>query len=69
MGLPPDMEQAVAVSDAKTTPDHPWNFSWADPADQQKMQAQMEDIARQALGLTPPPAPAAEQNNFAPRNG
>ncbi len=61
MGLPPDMEQAVAVSDAKTTPDHPWNFSWADPADQQKMQAQMEDIARQALGLTSPPAPAASK--------
>ncbi len=61
MGLPADMQQAVAVSDAKTTPDHPWNFSWADPADEKKMQAQMEDIARQAMGLTPPPAPAASK--------
>jgi len=56
MGLPPDMEQAVAVSDAKNIPDHPWNFSWANPADEGKMKAQMEDLARQALGLTPPPA-------------
>ncbi|HUY93730.1 MAG TPA: hypothetical protein VMU71_00480 [Terracidiphilus sp.] len=58
MGLPPDMQQAVAVSDAKNTPDHPWTFSWANPADEQKMKADMEDIARQALGLTPPPASA-----------
>lgn len=57
MGLPPDMQQAVAVSDARNTPDHPWTFSWANPADEQKMKADMEDIARQALGLTPPPAP------------
>ncbi|HTX74776.1 MAG TPA: hypothetical protein VMD29_01135 [Terracidiphilus sp.] len=59
VGLPADMEQTVAVSDAKNTPDHPWNFSWANPGDALKMKAQMEDIARQALGLTPPPAPAA----------
>lgn len=58
IGLPPDMEQTVAVSDARNTPDHPWVFTWADPSDELKMKAQMEDIARQALGLTPPPAPA-----------
>ncbi|MGA7258118.1 MAG: hypothetical protein WBX09_15850 [Terracidiphilus sp.] len=56
MGLPPDMQQAVAVSDAKTTPDHPWNFSWANPDDELKMKAQMEEIAQKALT---PPAPAA----------
>jgi hypothetical protein len=59
MGLPVDMKQAVAVSDAKNTPDHPWVFTWANPDDQNKMKAQMEDIARQAIGLTPPPAKAA----------
>ncbi len=58
MGLPPDMQQTVAVSDAKITPDHPWNYSWANPDDEAKMKAQMEDIARQALGLTPPATPA-----------
>jgi hypothetical protein len=58
MGLPPDMQQAVAVSDAKNRPDHPWTFSWANPDDEKKMQAAMENIARQALGS---PAPNAEK--------
>jgi hypothetical protein len=51
MGLPPDMQQAVAVSDAKNSPDHPWTYSWANPDDEQKMKAAVEDIARKALGL------------------
>ncbi len=55
MGLPPDMQQAVAVSDARNTPDHPWTYSWANPEDESKMKAEVEDIARQALGLTTPP--------------
>lgn len=59
MGLPPDMQQAVAVSDAKDRPDHPWTYSWANPADQSKMKAAMEDAARDALGLKPPPPPPA----------
>lgn len=57
MGLPSDMQQAVAVSDVKNQPDHPWTFSWANPADEDKMKAALEDIARDALGLkSPPPA-------------
>lgn len=59
LGLPPDLHQAVAVSDAHTAAEHPWSFSWADPEDQNKMQAALEQIARDALGLTAPPAPAA----------
>jgi hypothetical protein len=59
MGLPPDMHQAVAVSDAKSRPEHLWSYSWANPDDEGKMKADMEDIARKALGLTPPPAPPA----------
>jgi hypothetical protein len=58
MGLPPDMQQAVAVSDAKTRPEHPWNYAWANPDDEAKMKSALEDIARGALGLNPPP-PAA----------
>ena len=59
MGLPPDMEQMVAVSDSRNTPEHPWKFSWANPDDEQKMKAQLEDVARTALGIaTPPPPPA-----------
>jgi len=64
MGIPADMQQAVAVSDAKNRPDHPWNYSWANPDDEKKMQAAMEDMARHALGLktaAPEPAPAAKK--------
>jgi len=59
MGIPPDMEQAVAVSDAKAHTEHPWSFSWANPNDELKMKAAMEEIARTALGLNPPPPPPA----------
>jgi len=66
MGLPPDMQQAVAVSDATNRPDHPWTFSWANPADQDKMKAQLEDIARQAM-QPPAPAPAPAKTTAAHR--
>lgn len=56
-GLPPDMQQTVAVSDATDHPAHPWNYIWANPGDEDKMQSAMEDAARTALGLNPPPAP------------
>ena len=58
VGLPADMHQMVAVSDARNLPDHLWNFTWANPADEAKMKLEMEDIARKALGLNPPAAPA-----------
>ena len=59
VGLPKDMHQMIAVSDARNTPDHLWNYSWANPADQLQLKAEMEAIARQALQANPPPAPAA----------
>ena len=52
MGLPADMHQAVAVSDAKNHPEHPWNYAWANADDEVKMKEAMEDIARKSLGLT-----------------
>ena len=61
VGLPSDMEQAVAVSDPKNRPEHPWNYSWADPADELKMKSALEDIARTALGIKPQPAPAPKR--------
>jgi hypothetical protein len=61
MGLPSDMEQAVAVSDPKNRPEHPWGFSWTDPADELKMKAALEDIARTALGIKPQTAPAPKR--------
>jgi hypothetical protein len=57
MGLPTDMQQAVAISDAKKRPEHPWSYVWANPEDEGKMKVALEEIARQALGLKTPPAP------------
>jgi hypothetical protein len=51
VGLPAGMEQAVAVSDPRNRPEHPWNYSWASPDDEEKMKAELEDAARKALGL------------------
>jgi hypothetical protein len=59
VGLPPEMNQEVAVSDAVSTTDHPWDYSWANPQDEATMKSSLEDIARKDLGLVPPPPPAA----------
>jgi hypothetical protein len=61
IGMPSGMEQAVAVSDPRNRPEHPWNYAWADPADEEKMKGNLEDLARSALGLTSTPAPAANR--------
>jgi hypothetical protein len=59
IGLPAEMHQEVAVSDAKTHETHEWSYAWASPEDEAKMKAALEDVARSALGLNPP-APAQE---------
>lgn len=61
MGLPPDMNQVVAVSDAKNRPEHLWSYTWANPADADNMKSEMEDMARAALGL-------AKEEQEAPAN-
>ena len=56
------MQQAVAVSDAKSRLEHIWDYKWANPEDEDKMKVAMENMARDALGLkTPPPPPAAKR--------
>ena len=64
-GFPPDVQQTVAVSDAKSRPAHPWNYAWSNPEDEAKMKSAMEDMAREALGLNPPPAKAAPKRTAA----
>jgi len=54
MGLPLEMQQAVAVSDVKNTPEHPWSYIWANPGDEAKMKEALESIALEALGLHVP---------------
>jgi hypothetical protein len=65
MGMPPDMRQVVGVSDQKDKPDHPWGFTWASPEDEDKMKEVLEDQARIALGIAPPPAPAPKKTSSA----
>ena len=57
-GFPPTMQQAVAVSDASSRAEHPWKYSWANLDDEGKMKGALEAMARTALGLDTPPAPA-----------
>lgn len=59
MGMPPDLQQAVAVSDARETPEHAWVFHWSNAKDELEVKAQMEATARTALGLDATAAPAA----------
>ncbi|MGH9518745.1 MAG: hypothetical protein ACRD2D_03815 [Terriglobales bacterium] len=54
-GLPPEVHQMVAVSDAASRPEHVWSYSWANPGDEIRMKSELEAVAREALGLTPPP--------------
>jgi hypothetical protein len=61
VGLPPDLEQSVAVSDSRNRPEHPFVYTWPDPALESKLKSSLEDMARDALGLNPPPpAPKAK---------
>jgi hypothetical protein len=64
VGLPADMDQAVAVSDTRNAPEHIWSYSWANSADEAKYKTQLEDLARTALGLAPsaPAKPAPKKN-------
>jgi hypothetical protein len=55
IGIPADMQQTVAVSDARTRSEHSWNYSWANPEDEAALKASLEDTARSLLGLNPPP--------------
>ena len=59
MGLPAEMQQAVAVSDARIRPEHTWNYSWVNADDEARLKSALEGIARDALGLNPPPPPPA----------
>jgi len=74
MGMPAEMQQTVAVSDARSHPEHPWAYTQTDPDTEAKMKSDLEDVARDALGLNPPaPTPkrvttqkAARKNTMLP---
>jgi hypothetical protein len=54
VGLPEEMQQSVAVSDVRNRPEHLWSYSWASPDTESEMKADLESIAREALGLNAP---------------
>jgi hypothetical protein len=57
-GLPTDMHQLAAISDAADTPEHDFAYQWPDPAQKAVILAKLETMARAALPAAPPPAPA-----------
>ncbi len=68
-GLPKDMQQRVAVSDAKDRPEHDFSRPWDSESERLDVLAKMEEIARARLAKydvpapvvvapVPPPAPA-----------
>jgi hypothetical protein len=61
MGVPPDMKQMVAVSDAKRRDPHPFARPWEDPSERAAILSKMQAFARTKLteygivpGVTPP---------------
>lgn len=58
VGSPPNLQQAVAVSDAGKHAEHPWKYTWANLDDEAKFKSSLEAMARTALGMDAPPAPA-----------
>ncbi len=61
IGIPTEIGQVVAVSDVKSRPEHSWEYTWANPDDEDKMKAQMEEIARRALAPKTPPSSSASK--------
>jgi hypothetical protein len=58
-GVPPGLEQMVAISDAADRREHSFRYSWANPDDANKMQAQLTDIALKAIAKASAPVKSA----------
>lgn len=65
-GLPKDLHQLVAVSDAANRPEHDFARPWADDAERRGITSQLEAIARARLAAYSPTAPLAPGT---PRSG
>ncbi|HEY0796468.1 MAG TPA: hypothetical protein VGD64_11865 [Acidisarcina sp.] len=49
IGMPADLQQMAAISDATGGDEHPFVYHWADPNDALKMKAALEDLALKAI--------------------
>ena len=54
-GVPPGLQQMIAVSDAGDREAHPFIYLWGDPSDATKMKEQMEIAAAAAVAAAEPP--------------
>lgn len=59
-GMPEDLKQVAGVSDERPLDTENYTFSWANPDDEGKMKAALEDIAQKAIAPPAPAAPAAK---------
>ncbi len=65
-GLPPDMHQMIAVSDAADRPEHNFAYQWPDATAKSVMISKLETLARAALSKSPvPAAPPASHTHTA----
>jgi hypothetical protein len=68
-GLPPELQQMVAVSDALSREEHPFAYQWANPDDAMKMKAAVEALAIKAVLPVSEPPPPKTTAPAAPRPG
>lgn len=65
-GLPADMKQRAAVSDASTRPEHDFNRQWDSENERADVLAKLQETARARLATYDVPAPAAPAPVVAP---
>jgi hypothetical protein len=65
VGVPPTMQQIVAVSDSTTGDPRPYQFQWASPDDAAQMKAALAVLAAQAIAK-PNPTTAKPSAQFGP---
>ena len=58
-GMPADLQQAVAVSDAKDRPEHPFDRMWESDEERMQVTASLEEMARAQLAKYDLPAASA----------
>jgi hypothetical protein len=66
-GSPNNLKLMAAVSDAKTREPHSYVYSWTDPEDAKKMQAALEDVAKNLLAGNTVKATVSGQTVAAPK--
>lgn len=59
-GIPEDLHQMVAVSDASDRPQHSFVYTWANPEEEATARAALEQIAWKDLAPASPPPPKAK---------